>query len=197
MKKILNTIINIVMFTFIFLSTVTHLGAKEKLFITKDNIKILDQFITVCNNQFVFDIPDYVVIDEQLKMKLTQMTDQINYLIKENNYYIDTVTKIAQPRIQPRAYGVNRITLSWNSIIIKMDAGMVKLVTKAVAAGGVAVATAIPGLVSFIAANPIIGASGLAVGTSVIDSLLDSNIKDGVEIHYNFFFGHVTLVRRQ
>ena len=54
MKKILNTIINIVMFTFIFLSTVTHLGAK-KLFITKDNIKILDQFITVCNNQFVFD----------------------------------------------------------------------------------------------------------------------------------------------
>ncbi len=50
MKKILNTIINIVMFTFIFLSIVTHLGAKEKLFITKDNIKILDQFITVCNN---------------------------------------------------------------------------------------------------------------------------------------------------
>lgn len=195
MKKILNTIINIVMFTFIFLSIVTHLGAKEKLFITKDNIKILDQFITVCNNQFVFDIPDYVVIDEQLKMKLTQMTDQINYLIKENNNYIDTVTKIAQPRIQPRAYGVNRITLSWNSI--KMDAGMVKLVTKAVAAGGVAAATAIPGLVSFIAANPIIGASGLAVGTSVINSLLDSNIKDGVEIHYNFFFGHVTLVRRQ
>ncbi len=129
-------------------------------------------------------------------MKLTQMTDQINYLIKENNNYIDTVTKIAQPRIQPRDYGVNRITLSWNSI--KMDAGMVKLVTKAVAAGGVAApATAIPGLVSFIAANPIIGASGLAVGTSVIDSLLDSNIKDGVEIHYNFFFGHVTLVRRQ
>ena len=119
-------------------------------------------------------------------------------LKKENNNYIDTVTKIAQPRIQPRAYGVNRITLSWNSIIIKMDAGMVKLVTKAVAAGGVAApATAIPGLVSFIAANPIIGASGLAVGTSVIDSLLDSNIKDGVEIHYNFFFGHVTLVRRQ
>lgn len=201
-KKVYLWIIRVLSFFVLVLNigitTISPVNAFSTNVIVIDNIEELDQFVNVTNNQYELTLPESVLIHNDLKNVVTDRIDQINKLIIDNDYYINPETKIAKPRIITRIYGVNSISMSWNSIIIKMDAGLVQLLLSAAAAGGIAGAvTAFPALVAWIVANPIAGVVTVAVVASIIDSVIGLNVKSGVVIHYNFFLLKVTVARLQ
>ena len=198
MKRILKVFSVSLLSLMVSLCLMVPIKAEEQLIITENNIQELDQFITVEKNQFVLNIPEHVVISNELKTELIKKNTEINNIIKQENFVINPKTKIAEPLIQTRAYGENSISLSWNSIIIFMDAGLVQTILKAAAAGGIAGAVvAFPVLVAWIAANPISGVAVTAVVASIVDPVIDIGTDDGVEIHYNFFLFSVTVARLQ
>lgn len=136
---------------------------------------------------------------KEIYQDIPRINGAINGYIAHESLIINLDTKIASQSISTFKYGVNSISFSWNSIIFKLDAGMVELLAKAGAAGAVAIIVgAFPPLVAFIAANPVLGLAVGAVVASIVDSIISSGIiKDGVEIHYNFFLFRVTVIRKQ
>lgn len=202
MKKILKCLSVSMLSVMMVLCSMIPASAKEQLIITEKNIQELDQFVKVENNQYVLDIPDYVIIDNNLKNNLIIKNKEINKIILEENYLINLETKIASPSIQTRAYGVNKISFSWNSIIVRMDAGLVRLLAGLGTGVGVGVAlpkiaAVFPALAAVLGkkvwAGPLLeGIVGIVTG-----DLYKGVIKDGLEIHYNFFLLKVTVIRLQ
>lgn len=140
MIKILKSLSVSMLSVMIVLCSMIPASAKEQLVITENNIQELNQFVKVENNQYVLDIPDYVIIDNNLKNDLIIKNKEINKIILEENYLINPETKVASPSIRTRAYGVNSISFIWNAVIVKMDAGLVRLLAGLGTGVGVGVA---------------------------------------------------------
>lgn len=140
MIKILKSLSVSMLSVVIVLCSMIPASAKEQLVITENNIQELNQFVKVENNQYVLDIPDYVIIDNNLKNDLIIKNKEINKIILEENYLINPETKVASPSIRTRAYGVNSISFIWNAVIVKMDAGLVRLLAGLGTGVGVGVA---------------------------------------------------------
>lgn len=81
-------------------------SAEERLFISENNIQDLDQFVTVENNQFILKIPEYVIIDDNLRQKTIERVAHVNQDINNNRGIIDVVDK----RI---TYEGSRVKRSW------------------------------------------------------------------------------------
>ena len=201
MNKILKILCICILSGFMGVCMVVPTFAQEKISVTENNVHDLDQFVGVENNQFVLEIPDHVIISDTLRRELIEKNSEINKVIKSENFVINPITKIAKPMIQLRAYGVNNISFTWNSIIIKMDAGLVKIIARAAGsgtmAGVVALLKTFPAIAAFAIAHPVISAGSAAFATSIVGSLLASRITEGVEMHYNFYIMRVTYVKRQ
>lgn len=201
MKKFIKSFAIILMTTLMGFTVIPPAFAQEnsnEIIITQNAIDNIDKYVDVENNQYVLNLPYNITIDEELKQVVLNKMNAVNTYISKESLRINNITKIATQTIFSRKYGVNSISFSWNSIIFNMDAGLVQLLLKAGLAGAaVALAAAFPPLAVFIVANPVLGLASVAIAVSVVDSLIGSGIKNGVEIHYNFSLRQVTVVRPQ
>lgn len=160
----------------------------------------LEEYIKVQNNQFVLDLSKGIVLSDELNTKIAHQLETTNTIIRESNYIVDVNTKIARPKneISSRKYGKNAIYFHWNYVELWMDGGLVNTIAKAGAAGAVvAIAAAFPPLVAFLATNPIVGLTTVAVVTSIVDSVVGYTVNQGVVINYNFLLFHVSSIRLQ
>lgn len=205
MNKMFKRLVVFVLSLCIFAGNINGVSAQEAVVpnnqheVTEKVVNDVDQYVTVVDNQYVLELPDNYDIGSQELDLLKDKMDVINAYIANGNLKIDLDTKIASQTISTFKYGVNSISFSWNSIIFKLDAGMVELLAKAGAAGALAIVIAtFPPLVAFVAANPVLGLAVGAIVVSVVDSIVGSGIiNDGLEIHYNFLLFRVTVVRKQ
>lgn len=198
LKKLKTSFITALTF-FLLVTFALPINAEESLFINEDNINELEQFIEVVENQFVLNIPENVVILDSVKNEVLDQLEENNRLIEENYFYIDPVTKISEAQIMTMAYGYNSVKITWNSIIVKIDAGLLKVLANLATGVGVgAIAIKLAAVIPALEAHPhLTGLAGAILGEILAGTLYDKVIKDGVEIHYNFFYRIITYIKIQ
>ena len=160
--------------------TLVSTSAQEKIMITKNNVHDSDQFVVVKNNQFVLDIPEYVVIEKTLLSNVIYSIKTSNTIISENSLMINESTKQASlSTILSRLWGTNNVVFRWNSVTIYLDAGNTRLL----AAGGVGA------LDAWLGTKGLPKGATIALGAlNVILSLKMGEINDGTWLDYNWFY---------
>ena len=195
LKKLKTSFITALTF-FLLVTFALPINAEESLFINEDNINELEQFIEVVENQFVLNIPENVVILDSVKNEVLDQLEENNRLIEENYFYIDPVTKISEAQIMTFAYGFNSVKITWNSIIVEIDAGLLKVLANLATGLGVgAIAIKLAAVIPALEGHPhLTGLAGSILGEILAGTLYDKVIKDGVEIHTNIitqFYPHI------
>lgn len=158
-----------------------------------ENMNELDPYIKVIDNQYVMDLPQNIILSEELNQEVTQQLNSTNKFILENDYIIGD-DKVAKPRISTRAYGSTYVHPHWNYLEIGLDAGVVSAIVSAGVGSGVTVLiTMVPAVAAWIAS---VGAAtgNIAIGAIVsfiVSIAAGQVIKDGIIIHYNFFYQRV------
>lgn len=172
----------------------------------------LDEYIVIKDNQYILELPSNITLSSDLKERINITLQESNNTIVELGLIINAETKEAIHYTMDnngltRAYGVSSISISWNSIILKVSAGMLRSIASVIT--GIAVGAA----VTFVAAKiapfwPALSQTILKNGWSVqfivglgadllSGKLYQSTIKHGIEVHYNFFLFHFTILKFQ
>lgn len=175
-------------------SSVSKVSA-DTLEVTKTQGNAFDKYVTVNNNQYIFN-------NSHSKISSPQQISDINKAITTANDYVNTYhltidpkTKIATQVVLLgktnnllRSYGrTGVLVIRWNSLTIGLDKGLVNDILHAGLAGGGA-------YLGFLAGGPGASAAGAIVGT-IIDRHLDT--KSGWWFDYNFILRSVTGFGRQ
>lgn len=192
---------------FLLLTGFTPINSSEKIVYDISNISEqmdeLTPYIRVEKNEYVLELPSNIIITPELKQKVDQQLSISNEMIKRNDLVIDLKSKVAKENtpnmyVQPLAYGKNAVYIHWNYLEIYMDAGLVRDITSV--GIGVAVGilfTKLPALVAFGAANPYLAIGISVIAAQIISSVINSGIRDGLVLHYNFLTFSITYIGRQ
>lgn len=161
----------------------------------------LDPFIIVKDNQYHLELPKNVKLDSNLQKQVNKQLEISNALVRETDLTINPQTKVAYPSnlgVQPMAYGYNAVYVHWNYLEIYMDAGLVRDITSVSVAVAIGILfVKLPALVAFGVAHPYLAITISAIAAQIISSVINSGIRDGLVLHYNFFTFQVTYVGRQ
>ena len=112
----------------------------------------LDEYIVIKDNQYILELPSNITLSSNLKEKINTTLQESNNTIVELGLIINAETKEATHYTMDsngltRAYGVSSISISWNSIILKVSAKMLRSIASVIT--GIAVGAA----VGFVAAK--------------------------------------------
>lgn len=166
--------------------------------ISQNTIQKYDKYVSVKDNQYVFNQPTEITISENDLLEIKTDIEQSNTYIRDNKLTIDAATKTATQIIPLnntsntsmllRSYGKNGVLqVRWNSVRIGLDKGLVNDILHAGLQGGAT-------YLGFLAGGPGAAAAGAVVAT-IIDRHLDT--KSGWWFDYNFFTGNITGFGRQ
>ncbi|MGO3360424.1 MAG: hypothetical protein ACTILZ_06360 [Leuconostoc mesenteroides] len=164
----------------------------------QNTIQKYDKYVSVKDNQYVFNQPKEITISENDLLEIKTDIDQSNTYIRDNKLTINAETKTATQIIPLnntsnttmvlRSYGKNGVLqVRWNSVRIGLDKGLVNDILHAGLQGGAT-------YLGFLAGGPGAAAAGAVVAT-IIDRHLDT--KSGWWFDYNFFTGNITGFGRQ
>lgn len=217
MKTISRVLMTSVLSLMLLISNVGIISADSvEIHYSKDNISEsyteLDKFISIINNEFVLDLPEYITLSDDVSRDVLRTLADSNAMISDLDIAIDPETQVAKHYTMDvgglsRAVGVSSINIYWNYINLKVSANMLRsiagvitgiLVGAAAAPLAAKIAPFWPALATTITNNGWAVQFIVGLGTDLLSGMLYQNIiKHGIEVHYNFLMFNFTTIRFQ